>query len=229
MCGRFYFITPKDELERYLPEIELPEKLPARYNIAPTQQVPVVAEVDGVRRVEYYRWGLIPAWAKDETIGSRLINARAETLSEKPAFRTALQRRRCVVLASGFFEWKIQPGRKVKTPYAFTLRSGAPLLLAGLWEVWQPAMGTPIHSCTIITTSANALVESCHDRMPVLLPRDALPRWLAPAPLPAGALEELLQPCPAGSMRATPVSTRLNNARYDAPDCLEEPLNLSLS
>jgi putative SOS response-associated peptidase YedK len=221
MCGRFYFITPKDELERYLPEVALPETLPLRYNIAPTQPVPVVCAAGTGQQLALFRWGLIPSWAKDETIGYRLINARAETLTEKPSFRSALQRRRCAILASGFYEWAHKPGSRTKEPYAFRLREGAPMLLAGLWETWTPVGGTPIKSCTIITTSANTLMAPFHDRMPVILEKPVLERWLDPALREASAVNDLLVPYPAELMETIPVSTRVNNPGYDMPDCLD--------
>ncbi len=221
MCGRFFFISPLAELEHYLPEVIFPDTLPLRYNIAPTQQVPVLIHSNGKQQFELFHWGLIPSWAKDTAIGNRLINARAETLSEKPSFRSAFRRRRCVVLASGFYEWSQQPNNRRKTPYAFRLRSGAPMLLAGLWEVWQPAEGDAVRSCTIITTNANAILERFHDRMPVLLEKKNLERWLDPADQQENGLQELLHPYADELMQANEVSVRVNNVRYDAPDCLE--------
>ncbi len=218
MCGRFTLTIDTGGLQQAFPGFAPPPGgLTPRYNIAPTQPVAVIAN-DGRSRVEYFVWGLIPSWARDPAIASRLINARAETLAEKPSFRAAYRRRRCLVLADGFYEWR-RDG-KVKTPVWIHLRSGEPFAFAGLWEVWHSPQGDEIPSCTIITTGPNDLVRPIHDRMPVILPRERYAEWLDPAERPAGALAPLLAPYPAESMAAHAVSTAVNNARSDSAEMI---------
>jgi len=188
---------------------------PARFNIAPTQPVLAVRN-DGNDTVEAMIWGLVPAWSRDPNIGSKLINARVETLAEKPAFRDALRRRRCILFADGFYEWH------AKRPVRFTLEDEAPFAFAGLWEA-APRGGA---TCTIVTCEANQIVRPVHGRMPVILTEDALEPWLTPGDLTPAAATALLGPYDPAHMRAHPASTRLNDARYDAHDVLDanEPL-----
>jgi putative SOS response-associated peptidase YedK len=162
-------------------------------------------------------WGLIPSWAEDATIGNRMINARAETVASKPAFRQAFQRRRCLVLADGFFEWQKRDGGK--QPHHIRLKEGRPFGLAGLWERWERG-DQPIESCAIITTGPNAVMQPIHDRMPVILAPDAYDLWLGATPADRQQLEALLRPYPAEQMEAYPVSTAVNNPRRDAAECL---------
>ncbi len=218
MCGRFSLGLDLADLQDALPEFVFPETLAPRYNIAPSQDV-AVAPNNGSGKVEFFRWGLVPFWAKDPAIGNRMINARADTLAEKPAFRAAYRRRRCLILADGFYEWQALPDRKAKTPMYVRLASGAPFAFAGLWEVWRPD-DTPIFSCTIITTEPNALMAPIHNRMPVILPPEAYTRWLDPADLPPTRLQDLLKPYPAELMLAYPVSSLVNSPTHDDPACI---------
>jgi putative SOS response-associated peptidase YedK len=164
------------------------------------------------------RWGLIPSWAKDAAIGNRMINARAETVAEKPSFRRALQQRRCLILADGFYEWR-QEGKK-KTPLFITLASREPFAFAGLWETWRPPDGEAIHSCTIITTTPNALMESIHNRMPVILAREAETTWLDRTITEPEKLLPLLVPYPETLMDAYEVALTVNSPRNDSPACI---------
>lgn len=219
MCGRFSLASDLEDLQELLPGVTLPETLLPRYNIAPTQEVAVVAN-HADRKLEFFRWGLIPSWAKDPQIGAQMINARAESLAQKPAFRIAYRRRRCLVLADGFYEWRREEGTSRKTPLYIRLRSGKPFAFAGLWEVWQPADEAPILSCTIITTVPNALIEPIHNRMPVILAPEAYAHWLAPEERTPAELEGWLRPYPAEEMEAYAVSTLVNNPRVDSPACI---------
>lgn len=219
MCGRFsIFADPERLAERF--DASLPEEgLLARYNAAPTQNLPVILneDVDG-RRIQLLRWGLVPFWAEDPAIGSRMINARGETLAEKPSFRTALKKRRCLVLADGFYEWKKTPDGK--TPMRITLRSREPFALAGLWETWKGPAGDLLRTFTIITTSPNELLESIHNRMPVILPREHEAIWLDNAADQAIWLD-MLRPYPADLMTAYPVSKRVNHVGNDDPQLVQ--------
>ena len=219
MCGRFtLFVDPKDLMEAF-PGFALPAEWTPRYNIAPSQPIAVIPN-SGENKIELFRWGLIPSWAKDPTIGNRMINARAETLAEKPAFRAAYRQRRCLVLADGFYEWRKEPGRGTKTPMYIRLESGEPFAFAGLWESWRGPDDQPIRSCTIITTTPNALVERIHNRMPVILGREAYEPWLDPSPQSPDRLGTWLRPYPASQMVAYPVSTQVNNPSNDSPACI---------
>ena len=168
------------------------------------------------RKLELFQWGLIPSWAKDPKIGNKMINARAETLAEKPSFRSALKRRRCLVVADGFYEWK-KTGA-AKTPMFIQLKDGRPFAFAGLWEVWQPPDGSLIKTCTIITTEPNALMADIHNRMPAILSPEAYDLWLTPGELSADAVLPLLKPYDPTQMKATPVSARVNSPAVDAPE-----------
>jgi putative SOS response-associated peptidase YedK len=222
MCGRFTLTVDIADLQDAFPGVALPDELPPRYNIAPTQPVAVIAN-NGENMLEYYRWGLIPAWAKDPKIGNRMINARAETLAEKPAFRTAFKKRRCLIPTDGFYEWRAdtQPGRKTKTPMYIRLKSGKPFAFAGLWEAWRPEGAAPILTCTIITTTPNSLVEKIHDRMPVILPPEAYAQWLAQDDQAPDRLSKLLKPYPASAMTAYPVATLVNRPGVDSPELIQ--------
>lgn len=218
MCGRFFMTLEAEDLEAAFPDFKPPAEWRPRYNIAPTQPVPVVIN-DGQQRITFLQWGLVPAWAKDPAMGNRLINARAETLAEKPSFRAAYRQRRCLILADGFYEWRVEPGQRGKTPLAIRLRSGAPFAFAGLWEVWHPD-DTPLLTCTLITTEPNALLAPIHNRMPVILPRSAYAGWLDPAERAPHDLQSLLTPYPAEEMIAYPVSTRVNDPANEDPACI---------
>ena len=225
MCGRFTLWLQFGDLVKAFPDFEFPdptsagaEALTPRYNIAPTQQLAVVPN-NGENEVEFFRWGLVPFWAKDPSIGNRMINARGETASEKPAFRAAYRRRRCLILADGFYEWRKEPGERTKTPMYIRLASGEPFAFAGLWEAWG-SEEAPLLTCTIITTRPNALVAPIHNRMPVILPRASYDSWIDPAEVPSGALDDLLTPYPAEEMVAYPVSRYVNSPSNDSPACI---------
>ena len=217
MCGRFTLTLDPIELRQAFDLGEMPEEWVPRFNIAPSQPVAVVADAKN-RNVDFMRWGLVPSWAKDLSIGNRLINARSETLTEKPSFRTAFARRRCLILADGFYEWKKGEKKGPSTPYYYRLRDGAPFAFAGLWEYWQSPEGDGLKSCTIITTGANELVAQVHDRMPVILNPGTGWKWLE-----SGTSEErmaLLKPYPAGEMSAYPVSRMVNDPAKDSPELI---------
>ncbi len=189
----------------------------SRYNIAPNQEALTVTE-EGGRRAGLMRWGLIPFWAKDPSIGQRMINARAETLMERPAFRTALLKQRCLVVADGFYEWATLAGRKV--PMRIVLKSGEPFAFAGLWERWKAPSGEVVRSCTIITTTPNAVMERIHNRMPVMLPSEAEPLWLDQGVQDPEMLMKVLAPFSASKMEAYQVSTLVNSPKNDVPECI---------
>jgi putative SOS response-associated peptidase YedK len=222
MCGRFTLTTPVRELADLFQatEVELPAALP-QYNIPPSAAVLAVRQLPGQegRQLVPLVWGLIPSWARDPSIGNRLINARAETAPEKPSFRDAFRRRRCLVLSNGFFEWKKQNGKK--EPYLVRLRNGQPFAFAGLWERWHGSDDQPIETCTILTTDANDLVRPIHDRMPVILDPAGYAGWLDPRQTDPDKLRSWLVPFPAAQMTAFPVSRLVNNPRHDSVKCLE--------
>jgi len=219
MCGRYALILSGRALAEQFDLPSVPTLRP-RYNIAPTQSVPIVrAGSAEPRELREVRWGLIPFWAKDPSIGARMINARSETVAEKPAFRQAIRRRRCLIPASGFYEWSRQGGDK--QPYYIQLSGSRPFAFAGLWEHWSPSEGGPVESCTILTTTPNALVAELHDRMPVILPPDRYDEWLSAAELAEDRLASLLGPYPAEEMTAHPVSRHVNSPAHDDPACIE--------
>ena len=218
MCGRYSLIADLGELaKRYEFDGDGLALKPA-YNVAPTQDVLTVVGGE-TRRGGFMRWGLIPWWAKNASIGSRLINARAETVSEKPAFRDALRRRRCLVLADGFYEW--QRTGSVRKPMRVVMRSGEPFAFAGLWSVWRDPDGNRIPSCAIITTTANDLLRPVHDRMPVVLPRELEELWLDRSIDDPGALGSVLTPYLDDAMETYEVSTLVNSAANDGPEVIE--------
>lgn len=219
MCGRFALTVDPVDLQDSFPDFIFPTQYAARYNIAPTQPILALPN-DGSKEAGFFIWGLIPSWAKDPTIGSRMINARAETLAEKPSFRSAYQYHRCLIFSSGFYEWQAQPGVKTKIPHFIHLKTGAPFAFAGLWEKWEAPDGSTIHSATIITTEPNELMGKIHNRMPVILPHDAYTQWLDSSPQQPPSLQQLLVPYPAGEMEAYPVSTLVNSPAYDHPECI---------
>lgn len=218
MCGRFSLTADTKKLAESFAEFTPPKELTPRYNIAPTQPVAVVANT-GQNKVDFFVWGLIPSWAKDPSIGNRMINARSETLAEKPSFRAAYRRRRCLVLADGFYEWR-KNSDKSKTPMYIQLESREPFAFAGLWEQWFSPDGSEVLSCTIITTDPNQLMRSIHNRMPVILPRSAYGQWLDPNEQAPERLHSLLTPFPAEEMTAYPVSTFVNNPRNESAQCI---------
>ncbi|MBO9337518.1 MAG: SOS response-associated peptidase [Chloroflexus sp.] len=212
MCGRYTLaVSPEKLSDRFA--VEPPLDLKPRYNIAPTQAVVAVREIDGHRELVSLRWGLIPAWAKDASIGNRLINARSETILEKPSFRTAFQRRRCLIPASGFYEWQTLPDGK--QPFYFTPGDDALMAFAGLWDQWRAPDGSLVESCTILTTTANAVVAPIHDRMPVIVPPDFDAVWLDPTS-DIRQLHELCLAPPPVMLRCYPVSKAVNQVRNDS-------------
>ena len=219
MCGRFTLTADVNTVQGAFPWLNVPGELQPRYNIAPSQPVAVVPN-DGKNRLDYYLWGLIPAWAKDPSIGDRMINARAETLAEKPSFRTPFKRRRCLVLADGFYEWRQEGKGQPKTPMYIRLESGEPFAFAGLWDQWNAPDGSTILSCTIITTEPNNLVERIHNRMPVILPAQAYDAWLEPSEGNPAELSQWLRPYPAAEMMAYPVSRQVNSPGNESPDLI---------
>ena len=218
MCGRYTLSSPGPEIAAAFGLDEAPALSP-RYNIAPTQSVPVVRATAGGRMLAMLRWGLVPAWAKDISVGNRMINARAESAAEKPAFREAMRRRRCLLPADGFYEWLRGPSGS--QPHRFHRPTGEPFGMAGLWEEWTSPEGELIGSCTILTTEANALVRPIHDRMPVVLDPADFEAWLDPGSRDARWLAGLLVPCSPDRMVVSVASRRLNDARHEGPDCLE--------
>lgn len=220
MCGRFALATDPMNFIRFLLEYDTSDAFTPRYNIAPTQPVAVVPN-NGTERIEFFRWGLIPPWAKDPKIGNRMINARAETLSEKPSFRNAYRRRRCLVLADGYYEWRKEPGGGAKTPFYIRMASEKPFAFAGLWETWRPQDEVePVLSCSIITCSANEMLRSIHHRMPVILDQDAYDLWLNPVECPPAALNHLLTPYSPEEMETFAVSRLVNQPKNDSPECI---------
>ena len=219
MCGRYTLRKPATEIAEEFDLPEVPVLMP-RFNVAPTQDVAVVRlEPDlGVRGLDTLRWGLIPSWADDPSIGNRMINARAETVVEKPAFRHAFKAKRCLVVADDFFEWQKIDGRK--QPFYIKMRDDHPFAFAGLWERWTKG-GEPIESCTIVTTGANKLMEPIHDRMPVIVPKPAYDLWLDPTIKDPERLQPLLAPYPSDEMVAYTVSTLVNSPKNDVEACVQ--------
>jgi putative SOS response-associated peptidase YedK len=219
MCGRFTLRTSPRDLVEIFQLLREPEIAP-RYNIAPTQLVLAVRQVNKFREASEMRWGLVPSWSKDPKSGPPLINARAETLASKPAFRTALSKRRCLVPADGFYEWR-KGEAKTKQPFYIQLTKGRLFALAGLWECWQGADSSAVESCTIVTTTANSRLAELHERMPVILHEEDYDHWLDPKANDAAALESLLVPYPSEEITFRPVSPFVNSARNDGPSCIE--------
>jgi putative SOS response-associated peptidase YedK len=222
MCARITLKTPWAEIIRQfglLKEFDFP----VRYNIAPTQTIVALrADESGQDRWALLRWGLIPSWSKEPSRGAPLINARSETVHEKPAFRAAFRKRRCLVLADGYYEWRAEG--KQKQPYYIRRTDERPFALAGLWESWidqHAATAEPLETCTVLTTEANALTADIHDRMPVILPEEACPAWLHTPADEADSLRNLLRPAPADLLQVSPVSTRVNSVKHDDPECLK--------
>ncbi len=221
MCGRFALYTDAAALARRF-KVDVPPELVPRYNVAPSQHIPIVRDERGGRKLAMVRWGLIPHWAKDMKIGYRTINARAETVAEKPAFRNAFRRRRCLVPADGFYEWQAVPGSKTKQPWFIALRDRQPMAFAGLWERWQSPEGEAVESCSIIVTNANAIMQPIHERMPVILAPEDWDRWLQPDAGDRQILQNLLRPYDPEAMEVWPISTIVNSPRNDSAACLEK-------
>jgi putative SOS response-associated peptidase YedK len=220
MCGRFTLTADPADLQSVFNWVDFGSaQFTPRYNIAPTQPIAVVTN-SGTNQLNFFTWGLVPFWAKDPSISSRMINARAETLAEKASFKNAFKRRRCLVLGDGFYEWKKIPGEKTKQPIYIHLKGGKPFAFAGLWEEWNSSDGSQILSATIITTEPNELIKPIHNRMPVILPESKYRQWLQPGEVNIQEFGALLQPYDAHQMETYPVSRFVNNPQNDTVTCI---------
>jgi putative SOS response-associated peptidase YedK len=220
MCGRFTLTIDPGEIIGAFPGISVPSQFQPRYNIAPSQPVAVITNAEPLN-LTYHTWGLIPAWAKDPAIGNRMINARAETLSEKPAFRNAIRRRRCLILADGFYEWQSVGDKKRKMPHYFFFIDHRLFCFAGLWESWHAPDGSEIRSCTIITTEPNRIVAPIHNRMPVILSPENYRLWLSGNELASPILKSLFAPFSEEQMTSRSVSQTVNNPQVDSLECIK--------
>lgn len=219
MCGRFTLTIDPADLQEAFSEYNFPPQFSSRFNIAPSQPVLAIPN-DGQSHADFFLWGLIPSWAKDTAIGNRLINARSETLDQKPSFRGGFKYKRCAILADGFYEWKTQAVTKSKVPYFIRLKDMQVFAFAGLWDEWHAPDGSLIKSCAIITTRPNELMAPIHNRMPVILAPHDYAQWLDPAPRSPESLQPFLRPFPSDEMVAYPVSTLVNNPKNDRADCV---------
>jgi putative SOS response-associated peptidase YedK len=219
MCGRYRLSRRKQLVEEYFATVPGDDDWVPRYNIAPTQPVPVIRQhpAEPIRNLSLMRWGLIPSWASDPSVGARMINARSETAAIKPAFRDLLKTRRCMIPADGFYEW--QRMGKEKQPYCFEVNAGELFAFAGIWDRWKDSSRGMVETCSILTTTPNAVTSAVHDRMPVILDPDGYDLWLDPGMQDAAVAFDLLKPCDARFMRSYPVSTRLNSAANDDEEC----------
>jgi putative SOS response-associated peptidase YedK len=219
MCGRYRLSRRKQIVEAHFSSLSGEEDWDPRYNIAPTQPIPIIRQnpKKPVRELSLFRWGLIPAWAKDSSGAARMINARSETAGTKPAFRDALQSRRCLIPADGFYEWR-KTGKE-KQPYCFEVADGELFAFAGIWDRWRAPNSSIVETCSILTTSPNALTSVVHDRMPVILDLDSYDIWLDPGMRHVATASELLKPYPAQLMRCYPISTRINHVANDDEEC----------
>jgi putative SOS response-associated peptidase YedK len=218
MCGRYARRTDAKKLAQEFKVAEVPAVEP-RYNIAPTNDILAVYQSPDGREMTFYQWGLVPSWAKDASMGARLINARSETVTEKPAFREAFKRRRCIIPADGFYEWRREGSKK--QPFFFRMRDERPFGFAGLWEHWEGDGGRVVNSCTILTTEANELLQPVHDRMPVILHPDDYELWLAGDARELGLVKEMLRPYPAEEMIGYAVGASVNSPRNQGAELIE--------
>jgi putative SOS response-associated peptidase YedK len=219
MCGRYRLSRRKQLVDEYFGSVSGEEEWNPRYNVAPTQTVPVIRQnpKEPVRELSLMRWGLVPSWAKDSSVAAMMINARSETASTKPAFRDALKSRRCLIPADAFYEW--QKTGKAKQPYCFEVDEGELFAFEGIWDRWKDPSGNALETCSILTTSPNAVTSPVHDRMPVILDPDSYDLWLDPGMKDVSAVSELLKPCDARLMRCYPISTRINHVANDDEEC----------
>jgi putative SOS response-associated peptidase YedK len=226
MCGRYRLSRRKQIIEEYFDSAPWDDHWNPRYNVAPTQPVPVIRQhpKEPIRQLSMMRWGLIPHWAKDASGAARTINARSETAATKPAFRDPLKFRRCLIPADGFYEWKRTATGK--QPFCFEVGDGGLFVFAGLWERWRDPNGQWVKSCSILTTTPNAVTSAVHDRMPVVLRKDDYDMWLDPGMQNVAAISELLRPCDASKMRCYPVSSRVNRVANDDEEC-SRPVELA--
>ena len=221
MCGRYTLVNLAHLTDLFPWLRDLPPDAPPRYNIAPSQPILTVPNNDQ-GKFEFFQWGLIPFWAKDPSIGNQMCNARAETLAEKNSYKHAFRRRRCLIPADGFYEWKHIPGSKVKQPVYIRMKSGHPFSFAGLWENWNSPDGSQVRSVTIITTEPNELIEPIHNRMPVIVKPEHYKRWLDPGEKEPEELSGLLGPYPAEEMELYPISTQVNSTKNDGPELIKK-------
>ncbi len=219
MCGRFTLTVDPADLQDAFGGFIFPTPFAPRYNIAPSQPVLAIPN-DGKNKADFFLWGLIPSWSKDPAIANKLINARGETVAEKPSFRGSFKYKRCLIPADGFYEWKAQTGQKSKTPYFIHMKDRQPFAFAGLWDEWHSPDGNTLRTCTIITTAPNELMADLHNRMPVILDKQNFGDWLNPMPLRPENLIHLLKPFPADRMSAYPVSTSVNIPGNDRPELI---------
>jgi len=227
MCGRFTLTINPAELKELSSNFIFPEKFAPRFNIAPSQPVLAIPN-NGSNTADFFVWGLIPMWAKDPAIGNRLINARGETIAEKPSFRGSFKYKRCLILADGFYEWKASKGRKSKTPYFIHMKDRKPFAMAGLWDSWEGPDGSSVRTCTIITTEPNELMKKLHNRMPVILQQRDWRQWLDPSPQTPEGLLPLIKPFPDENMASHPVSTLVNKPSNDSPELVVPVQQLDL-
>ena len=225
MCGRYTLVADLGDLARRFDFDGGGISHTPGYNIAPTESVLTVVDLGG-RRAAFMRWGLIPYWASDPKVGARMINARAETVAERPAFRDALRRRRCLVLADGYYEWQKTPAGK--RPFRIVLKTGEPFAFAGLWETWKDPLGNAVTSCAIVTTAANELLTPIHDRMPVILPPEMEGLWLGPEALDPAVLSDILAPYPDEALDAYEVSRLVSHVRNTGPEVIARAGTLPL-
>ena len=222
MCGRYAITTAPEAIRRLFGYVEQPN-FPPRYNVAPTQPIPIVRMADGKRQYALMRWGLIPSWAKDPRSFSLLINARGESVLDKPAFRNAMKRRRCLIPADGFFEWKNEG--KFRRPFYIRPKSQQPMALAGLWETWTGPNGEEMDTAVIVTTQANRMLSALHDRMPVVVPPEAFDFWLDCDNVDATSATALMTPAPDNALEMHEVSAAVNKAANDTPELIEPATN----
>ena len=218
MCGRFSNRSSAEKIKKEF-KVEAVPSIETRYNIAPTQKILGISQESNERAAVLFKWGLVPSWAKDASMGPRLINARSETVTEKPAFRDSFKRRRCIIPADGYYEWQKTGGRK--QPYYFIMRDEHPFGVAGLWDRWKSPEGEVIETCTILTTEANEMAGEIHDRMPVILHLDDYSLWLDHDTRKLEMVEDLLRPYPADEMASYPVSTLINSPRSQGERLIE--------
>lgn len=221
MCGRFVLTASSDAVQQAFDLKTVPDEMPARYNIAPTQPVALITN-EHPDELTFYKWGLIPSWSKDPKVGSKMINARSETAAEKPSFRTAFRRRRCIIPADGYYEWP--ENDKEKKPIFIHKEGREIFAMAGLWEVWYAPDGSEIRTCSILTTDANPYMQNFHHRMPVILDKADYALWLSPKDEPLPALQSLMKPYEGDDLAAYLVSKAVNRPLPDAP-YLIEPVN----
>jgi putative SOS response-associated peptidase YedK len=219
MCGRFTLTKDFEQMMAEYPSFSVLQKLAARYNVAPSQPV-ITVTAEHPTKMDLTQWGLVPSWAEDPSIGYRMINARAETLTQKPAWRRLFRRKRCILFADGFYEWKTFAGMKIKQPMYFRMKSGRAFAFAGLYDEWHDKEGGFLITSTIITTTPNQLVQPVHDRMPAILPDRLIATWLDAECDRTDELQAMLVPFPSREMEVHPVSNKVNRPAYDEPDCI---------